>query len=87
MSNELKGSEINSLSINRVSTGLVSLTKDHFCEGVNVFERMENGTYDHNKLDQIINDFPKFETVFLLTIEVTFFFFYYNSQFYILIYT
>lgn len=55
------------LSINKVPNGLVSLTKDHYIESIDTFQRLQEETFNDQKLDQIIKDFPKFESVILIT--------------------
>ena len=55
------------LSISQVPNGLVSLTKDHYTEAIDIYQRLQDETYNDQKLDTIIKDFPKFESVILLT--------------------
>lgn len=57
-------------SVSKVPQGLLTLTKDHYNEATDTFVRLQSETYNDEKLNQIIQDFPKFETVILLTTNV-----------------
>ena len=57
-------------SINKIASGLKSMVKDSYLNGVNSFKDDMDAIFDVGVMDTLIRDFPNFESVLLLTNDV-----------------
>lgn len=57
-------------SINKIMSGLRTMILDSYSSGMDSFKDNIDAIYDASVLDSLIQDFPNFESVLLLTNDV-----------------